>query len=49
MSNDIRIVTVQEEFQTDFVHLVGLGEGERLPNKTSQTLAQGVVPALHRR
>ncbi len=45
--NDIRIVTVQEELQTDLVHLVLLGERERLSNKTSQTLAQGVVPALH--
>ena len=38
---------MQEELQTDLVHLVGLGERERLSNETSQALAQGVVPALH--
>ncbi len=40
---------MHEELQTDLMHLVRLGERKRLSNKTSQTLAQGVVPALHMR
>jgi hypothetical protein len=38
---------VQEELEANLMHLIGLGEGECPANEASQTLAQGVVPALH--
>src|SRR3954451_22156011 len=47
ISNDIGIVTVQEELQTYLVHLIGLRERKRLSDETCQTLAQGIVPPLH--
>ena len=47
MSNDIGIVTVQEELQTYLVHLIGLRERKRLSDEACQTLAQGIVPPLH--
>ncbi len=40
---------MQKETQTDVVHLLGLGEGQTLPDEASESLAQGVVPPLDRR
>ena len=45
--NDWRVVTVQEELEADLMHLIRLGKRERPTNEAGQTLAQGVVLALH--
>jgi hypothetical protein len=41
------IVAMEKEEQARFMHDQRLGKGQRHAHKTSQTLAQGVVPALH--
>ena len=37
---------MEEEAQTNFMHLLTLGKREGLAHKTRQALPQGVVPAL---
>ena len=38
---------MQEQYQTNLVHLLAFRERERLSREASQSLAQGTVPALH--
>ena len=38
---------VKEEFESDEVELVGLGEGKRFAYKAGESLSQGVVPAFY--
>jgi hypothetical protein len=41
------VVAVKKEEQTGLMHDQQPGKGQRHAHKTSQTLAQGVVPSLH--
>lgn len=41
------VVAVKKEEQTGLMHDHRLGKGERHADKTSQTLAQRIIPALH--
>ena len=38
---------LKEEFESDEVELVGLGEGKRFAYKAGESLSQGVVPAFY--
>jgi hypothetical protein len=38
---------MEKEQETRMVHAQGFGERERLAHETSQSLSQGVIPALH--
>jgi hypothetical protein len=38
---------MEKEEQASLMHDLGLGKGERHADKTSQTLAQRVLPPLH--
>ena len=42
----LSVVAVKKEEQTGLMHEHRFGKGERHTHKTSQTLAQGVVPSL---
>ena len=44
----LSIVAMEKEQKTRLVHHHGLGKGQRHAHKTSQTLPQGVLPALDR-
>ncbi len=41
------VVAMEKEAQTSIMHKQRFGERKRLANKTSQTLSQRVIPALH--
>src|SRR5712692_10853172 len=41
------VVGMEKEAQTSIMHKQRFGERKRLANKTSQTLSQRVIPALH--
>lgn len=41
------VVAMEKERETRMVHEQRFGERERLAHETSQTLSQGVIPALH--
>src|SRR5881296_2633910 len=43
----LSVVAMKKEEQTGLMHDHRLGKGQRHAHKTSQTLAQGVVPSLH--
>jgi hypothetical protein len=44
----VGVVAMEEKEETGFMHEQGCGEGQAQANKTSQALAQGVLPAFHR-
>jgi hypothetical protein len=43
----LKIVAMEKEVQASIMHKHGFGKRERFANKTSQTLSQRVIPALH--
>lgn len=43
----VGIVAMEEEAETGFMHEEGFGERQRQANKTSQALAQGIIPPFH--